>query len=159
MADLYILYDTNGKYIGSKYDNGPPGGYESYAAGYRKLTYEEINSMHNEYESYVYNQPKLKKLKEIHLGVSTRIFEIDGETKLSVFVKALHNDTSEDTKMFLGEPVEITINDQKVMIPFGDMILLNPEYPGTYVISLSDDRFYSKSNKYTVSVINQIQEV
>ena len=159
MSELYILYDSNGKFVGSTYDDGPPSNFDSYAAGYRKLTYAEINSMHNEYQRYIYNEETLRKVPEIHLGVSTTIFEIDGETKLSVFVKAIHNDKSAETQALYGEPIEVTINDQKVTIPFGDMLLLNPEHPGTYVVVLSDPRFYSQTNKYIVSVIDKVQEV
>jgi hypothetical protein len=156
MSELYILYDNDGKYVGSHYDIGPPGGYEGFASGYRKLSYQEIDSIHANYKMFIYNELTLRKLREIFLSVSTSIFEIDGVTKLSVSVKAAED--SEDTSDLIGTDIEVTINDQKVNIPFGNMILLNPDHPGTYVITLSDKRCYAKKSKYVVAVLDQIKE-
>ena len=158
MPELYILHDKYGKYIGEHYDIGPPVGFEPYAAGYRKLSYDEINSTHYEFKKYIYNEPTLRKMKEIHLGVSTEIFEIDGTSQISVFVKALHESTAAQIAELVGVSVEVKINDQVVMIPFGDMILLNPEHPGIYTVELIDTKFYSKKNKYTINVIDEIIE-
>jgi hypothetical protein len=157
MSELYILYDNTGKYVGSHYDVGPPGGFESWAAGYRKLTYPEINSINAFYNRYIYNEGALRKLREIHLGVNTSLLEIDGETKVSVTLKAAED--SGDTSDLIGTEIEVTINSQKINIPFGEMILLNPEHPGTYSITLSDNRFYSEKSKYVVAVVDQIEEV
>jgi len=66
---------------------------------------------------------------------------------------------SGDTSDLIGTQIEVTINDQKINIPFGEMILLNPEHPGTYSITLSDNRFYSEKSKYVVAVVDQIEEV
>lgn len=158
MPELYILHDENGKYVGEHYDIGPPIGFEPYAAGYRKLSYDEINSTHYEFKKYIYNESELRKMKEIHLGVSTEIFEIDGVSQISVFVKALHENTAAEIAELIGFSVEVKINDEVVQIPFGDMILLNPEHPGIYTVVLTDTRFYSKKNKYTINVIDQIIE-
>ena len=157
MSELYILYDNDGKYVGSHYDIGPPGGFESWAAGYRKLTYPEINSINAFYNRYIYNEQTLRKLREIHLGVNTSILEIDGESRISVTLKAAED--SGDTSDLIGTEIEITINDQKINIPFGEMILLNPEHPGTYIIQLTDNRFYAQKSKYVVAVVDQIKEV
>jgi len=156
MSELYILYDNTGKYVGSHYDIGPPGGFESWASGYKKLTYAEINSINSLYNRYIYNEPQLRKLREIHLGVNTSVFEIDGESRISVVVKA--SEDTGDTSDLIGTNIEITINDQIINVPFGEMILLNPEYPGTYVIQLTDNRFYAQKNKYVVAVVDQIKE-
>ena len=157
MSDLYILYDTNGKYVGSHYDLGPPGGYSSYAAGYRKLTYDEINSINSKFTRYIYNEPQLRETREIHLGVNTSVFEIDGESRLSVCLKAAED--SEDLSDLIGTDIEVTINDRVINIPFGEMILLNPEHPGTYIIQLTDSRFYAQKSKYVVAVVDKIEEV
>lgn len=157
MSELYILYDNTGKYVGSHYDIGPPGGFESWAAGYRKLSYAEIDSINSLYNRYIYNETELRKLREIHLGVNTSIFEIDGESRISVTLKAAE-DTG-DTSDLIGTDIEVTINDQKINIPFGEMILLNPEHPGTYIIQLTDSRFYAQKSKYVVAVVDQIKEV
>ena len=156
MSELYILYDNDGKYVGSHYDIGPPGGFESYASGYRKLTYPEINSINAFYNRYVYNEPELRKLREIHLGVNTSIFEIDGESRISVTLKYAEDDT--ETSDLTGTQIEITINGQKINAVFGEMILLNPEHTGTYTITLTDNRFFAQKSKYIVSVIDQIAE-
>jgi hypothetical protein len=158
MADLYILYDEAGRFIGKHYDDGPPGGFEQYATGYRKLTYAEIDSLHNEYGKYKYDEENIIQLKEIHLGVNTELFEIDGDSRISVFIKAPHNFSQEQIDEVKDEIVEVKINDQLVSIPFGDMILLNPEHTGVYSVYLSDERFYSKRNKYLISVIDVIKE-
>lgn len=156
MSELYILYDNTGKYVGSHYDIGPPGGFESWASGYRKLTYEEINSINSLYNRYIYNEPQLRKLREVHLGVNTSVFEIDGESRISVTLKAAED--SGDISDLIGTDIEITINDQVINVPFGEMLLLNPEYPGTYIIQLTDNRFYAQKNKYVVAVVDQIKE-
>ena len=156
MSELYILYDNTGKYIGSHYDVGPPGGFESWASGYRKLTYAEIDSINSLYNRYIYNEPELRKLREIHLGVNTSVFEIDGESRISVTLKAAED--SGDISDLIGTNIEITINDQVINVPFGEMLLLNPEYPGTYIIQLTDNRFYAQKNKYVVAVVDQIKE-
>lgn len=158
MADLYILYDEAGRFIGKHYDDGPPGGFEQYASGYRKLTYAEIDSLHNEYEKHKYDETDIIELKEIHLGVNTEIFEIDGDSRISIFVKAPHNFTQEQIDLLKNEIIEVTINNQIVNIPFGDMVLLNPEHTGVYSVYLSDERFFSRKNKYLISVIDAIQE-
>lgn len=156
MSELYILYDNTGKYVGSHYDIGPPGGFESWASGYRKLTYEEINSINSLYNRYIYNEPELRKLREVHLGVNTSVFEIDGESRVSVTIKA--SEDTGDISDLIGTDIEITINDQVINLPFGEMLLLNPEYPGTYIIQLTDNRFYAQKNKYVVAVVDQIKE-
>ena len=158
MADLYILYDEAGRFIGKHYDDGPPGGFEQYAAGYRKLSYEEIDSLNNEYEKHKYDEESIIQLREIHLGVNTELFEIDGENKISVFIKAPHDFTQEQIDLVKNEIIEVKINDQIVNIPFGDMVLLNPEHTGVYSVYLSDERFYSRKTKYLISVIDAIQE-
>jgi hypothetical protein len=156
MSELYILYDNTGKYVGSHYDIGPPGGFESWASGYRKLTYEEINSINSLYNRYIYNEPELRKLREVHLGVNTSVFEIDGESRVSVTIKA--SEDTGDISDLIGTDIEITINGQVINLPFGEMLLLNPEYPGTYIIQLTDNRFYAQKNKYVVAVVDQIKE-
>ena len=158
MPELYILHDENGKYVGEHYDIGPPAGFEPYAAGYRKLSYDEINSTDYEFKKYIYNEPALRKMKEIHLGVSTEIFEIYGVSQISVFTKALHESTPEEIVELEGEVIEIKLNGQIMNVPFGEILLLNPEHPGIYTVELSDDKFYSRRNKYTINVIDEIIE-
>jgi len=158
MANLYILYDEAGRFVGKHYDSGPPGGFEQYASGYRELSYEEIDSLHNEYEKYKYDEESITELREIHLGVNTELFEIDGENKISVFIKAPHHFTQEQINLVKNETVEVKINGEIVNIPFGEMILLNPQNTGVYTVFLSDERFYSSNNKYLISVIDAIQE-
>ena len=158
MPELYIFHDENGKYVGEHYDIAPPAGWQPYAAGFRKLSYDEINSTHYEFKKYVYNEPELRKMKEIHLGVSTEIFEIDGVTKLSIFLKATHESTPEEITELEDKIIEIKLNGQVMNIPFGEILLLNPEHPGIYTVELSDSRFYSRRNKYTINVIDEIIE-
>jgi hypothetical protein len=156
MSELYILYDNTGKYVGSHYDLGPPKRFESWAAGYRKLSYPEINSIGSFYNRYIYNEPEIRKLREIYLAVNTSLFEIGGDSRLSVTLKAAED--SEDVSDLIGVDIKVTINDQNINIPFGEMILLNPEYPGTYIIELTDNRFYAQKSKFVVAVVDQIIE-
>lgn len=158
MAELYILYDKTGRYSGQHYDDAPPSNFKDLgAAGYRKLTYDEINSTHYEFKKFIYNEPSLRRLQEIHFGVNTEVFEIQEGSQVFVFVKALHDDESQlASKDLIGKDVEITVNGKVVNIPFGDCVYLTPKTQGTYVFELTDKRFFSKKNRYVVTVIDAI---
>lgn len=152
MADLYIFYDSDGRYTGKQYSDNPPNSNELF----RKLSYDEINSTHYRFTNYIYNEPELRELIEIGFGVNTEILELDGTTQIFIYVKSLHDEESRlKSQVLEGTDIEITVNGNKVYIPFGDLAYISPKTIGMYEVNLTDKRVFANKTRFSVSVIDE----
>lgn len=158
MADIYFLHDDDGKCIGTIYDNYDPINLPS-GTNFVKLTYEQINQMNHKYEHYRYLNNEFVKQERIMFCVSpSNLYVIGQHNKISVSIKAHVDSTEEEIQSASTKNYIVKVNGQNYDMEFGEIMMIEPESAGVYLIELLNENVLCDTARYAITVIES-QEV
>lgn len=154
MADVFFLYNQeDGKCVGTTYDDHPPNSLQE-SVNYVKLPYEKINEMNSKFHLYRYLNGSFEKLIEVSFCVSpSNVYVLGTHNKISICLKASIDTTAEEILQLKSKTFKIKINNQEYDIGFEEIIMLEPEAAGAYMIELLNDDVACELNRYAISVI------
>lgn len=154
MVDSYFLYDSRGQCIGTTYSSTPPSNLEP-GVNYVKLTYEQVNMMNYDFRRYVYRNNTFIKLPEVNFIVSpSGIYTVGQHNKISVCVKSERDNTAQETQTLSTYVYNVKINEDVYDLSLGEILLLDPEAVGVYVVELLNDNVVCDITRYAISVID-----
>lgn len=154
MADTYFLHDNTGKCIGTIYDNNPPARLEP-GISYVKLSYEQINQMNYDFRRYRYKDNSFIKQPEVIFCVTpSNLYEIGTHNKISICIKSDYDTTNEEKEQLIRTPFRIKINEVEYGVTFEEIVMLDPEEVGVYVIELLNDNVICDVPRYAISVVD-----
>lgn len=153
MADIYFLHDDNGKCIGTIYDNYEPVNLPQ-GTNFVKLSYEQIDQMNHKYEHYRYINNEFIKQEKIMFCVSpSNLYTIGQHNKISISIKAHIDCTEEEIQSASTKVYKVSINGVEYDMDFGEVMMVEPEAPGVYLIELTNQNVVCDPTRYAITVI------
>lgn len=158
MADIYFLHDDNGKCIGTIYSNDDPVNLDP-GVNFIKLSYEQINQMNHKYENYRFVNGEFVKQEKVVFCVSpSNLYVIGQHNKISVSIKPDNDTTEEEIQTLSSKIFNVKVNGEIHDIEFSDIMMIEPEAPGVYLVELLNQDVVCDATRYAITVIEN-QEV
>lgn len=134
---ISVHHDLNGRFMGLRIGPGITVG-----EGIRAINYEEHDRIMAHPERYRYDTPEIQELIEAQLVVSCQRFVADGQSYCSVEVRCPAVETA-----------RISINEDEIDLPTGELLFIRTTEIGAYQIRLIDPNLWAEEPTHYVMAI------